>query len=578
MYKQLFILLFSLFFSWGVSSQTLDNKTIGQLATRFLSAQDINPNKSIDFSRNEIIPIQAQGETALYLVNYEDGAFVLFSAHQHSIPVLAFSTESNMNMNDLPPALELYLADYANITYGNKDKTPTAEQQQMWDDLFANNLQENKGGTKGVSALLDLRWGQSYPYNALCPEHPSGSNGRCVTGCVATAMGMVMKYWEHPIQGSGQKTYFWGDYYTVHFDSTYYDWQNMGTYASVSNHIPIATLLFHCGVSSNMNYGPSASGTQTEYAANALKMYFDYIPTLEYLNKNDYSVYDWKYMLVEELDKGRPVLYSGYDPNQGGHAFICDGYMDTIYYHFNWGWNGGSNGYFSIINSNPNTISFNQSQGAIFGVMPPTTPFCSGMEYTQDEWTFDDGSYYSYYQNNMSCEWLIEPVNGGPIALNFTSFETEQGKDVLYIYDGTDANAPLIGTYSGAQIPQQIISSGNALFLRFETDGTGQMEGWKLSYSNKAVGIAEKDYAPININVYPQPADESFQVEFHNSKADNMILQLYDINGRLIKSINYSSQAGKNNIQIDVSDLMSGLYILKIKGSHFNETKKISVL
>jgi len=90
-----------------------------------------------------------------------------------------------------------------------------------------------------------------------------------------------------------------------------------------------------------------------------------------YKNKDDYTEQEWITMLIEELDAFRPLHYSGRDSNgSNGHAFICDGYQGTDYFHFNWGWSGSNDGYYRLSLLDPSSYDFSYSQGAVFGVQP----------------------------------------------------------------------------------------------------------------------------------------------------------------------------------------------------------------
>jgi len=107
-------------------------------------------------------------------------------------------------------------------------------------------------------------------YNELCPADPNGPGGHVYAGCVATAMGMVMKYWSHPTTGVGSHSYYCPGYgyQSANFGATTYLWDEMPNSISTSC-IPIATLLYHCGVAVNMGYSVDGSGAQSTDAANA---------------------------------------------------------------------------------------------------------------------------------------------------------------------------------------------------------------------------------------------------------------------------------------------------------------------
>jgi hypothetical protein len=94
-----------------------------------------------------------------------------------------------------------------------------------------------------------------------------------------------------------------------------------------------------------------------------------------------------------------------------------------------------------------------------------------------------DGSGLANYGNSTNCEYLLETENQSDrIKVDFLFFETEAGKDVLYIYDGNSSQAPLIGSFSGSSLPPRILASSNALFLVFVSDGEINLDGWALEY------------------------------------------------------------------------------------------------
>jgi hypothetical protein len=190
-------------------------------------------------------------------------------------------------------------------------------------------------------------------------------------------MAQVMKYWNHPVQGTGFHSYNHPNYGTLsaNFGSTTYNWASMPNRLTSTN-TAIATLMYHCGVSVDMNYGVRESGAQTLDVANALKTYFGYVNTLSGVRRSNYSETQWINLLKTELNANRPVQYAG-TGSGGGHSFVCDGYDNNDFFHFNWGWAGRSDGYFNVNLLNPGAIGtgggaggFNASQRAIIGVQP----------------------------------------------------------------------------------------------------------------------------------------------------------------------------------------------------------------
>ncbi|KPA18652.1 Peptidase C10, streptopain, partial [Candidatus Magnetomorum sp. HK-1] len=184
-------------------------------------------------------------------------------------------------------------------------------------------------------------------------------------------MAQIMKYWGHPSQGIGAHSYDSNSYGTLYANfTTTYPWGNM--YNTTANDA-VKTLLYHCGVSVNMEYGPKASSANAKLETpKALVNYFKYDASIFSAERADYSNQDWIQLLRQEITEKRPVLYYGRDVNSmNGHAFICDGYQTNNYFHFNWGWSGNYDGYYSLDGMQPDQSSnFNYEQGAVLGIKP----------------------------------------------------------------------------------------------------------------------------------------------------------------------------------------------------------------
>jgi hypothetical protein len=234
-----------------------------------------------------------------------------------------------------------------------------------------------------------------------------------------------------------------------------------------------------------MHYAPDGSGAYSTDVPYALKTYFKYSPAVQHVSRGGYTVTNWENMLTEQLDANKPIYYSGQSPD-GGHAWVCDGYqkIGTVKtFHFNFGWGGSDNGYYT--SSNPN--GFTTSQAIVRNITPNTGyPYgCTAKTLELSRGSIEDGSGpLAMYNNNLSCSWLIAPVDTvNSIAVSFVRFDLSSA-DTLYFYDGEDASAPLLAAYSGNSIPAGVSSTGDRLFIQFVTDGTVQDTGWLIEYTS----------------------------------------------------------------------------------------------
>ena len=317
-----------------------------------------------------------------------ESCFVIVSANDCVTPIIGYSTENGFGQSALPDNVFYWLKAYDEeiSTTISRQIGASDDIRSEWNSLLNGNRLEPKTRTS-VSPLLLTAWDQIDPYNNLCPSASGGSGGHTYTGCVATAMAQVMKYWEHPIKGVGSHSYTCPGFgqQSANFSNTTYNWDNMkSTYSlsySTTEVTAVATLMFHCGVSVDMAYnsGTAGSGAASSSVPYALKTYFNYANSTEYRLKSSYSDSQWISMLKTELDNARPVYYSG-QSTSAGHAFVCDGYDNNNLFHFNWGWNGSCNGYYAIGALNPGAGGsgsgsqgeYNQQNAAIFGCQPNT--------------------------------------------------------------------------------------------------------------------------------------------------------------------------------------------------------------
>ncbi len=299
-------------------------------------------------------------------------------------PILAFSDEGAFVSENMPDHIRFFLDGYTDEIQYTIDKQQNAdiEIQQQWEQLLSDTSLVPKDGTVIVRPLLGgNKWNQTRYYNNLCPADATGNvayGGHAAVGCGALVMGQVMRYWQYPTTGTGSHSYNSSNYGTLsaNFGATTYHYESMTDQLTLSNHPDscmeaIATLLYHCGVAVNMNYGPSASVANSNKIVSALSTYFRYPTTIRYIERGNLSSTAWLNYLKGELDEGAPFMYGGSGSN-GGHVWTCDGYRDDNYFHFNWGWGGQQNGYYALTNCS--TYGFNSNHAIIIGIRGPELP------------------------------------------------------------------------------------------------------------------------------------------------------------------------------------------------------------
>ena len=281
---------------------------------------------------------------AVYVFSRANEGFVLVSADDKSRSILGYADEGVFRTDDLPANVRFWLDMYSHeIERASKSVASGAVSSRS----------EYATTYTAVSPLCSATWDQGAPYNDLCPTK---SGERCVTGCVATAAAQVMYANQWPKKGTSSHSYTWnGQTLSADFSKTTYQWSKMladySGSSTTTQQSAVATLMYHCGVACEMNYGTSSeggSGANTSLMAQALNTYFGYDAGIITLPKDYMDADVMLDKMAADLQAGHTILMSGRTVNDEGHAFVCDGIQSNGYLHINWGWGGYCDGYFAL--------------------------------------------------------------------------------------------------------------------------------------------------------------------------------------------------------------------------------------
>lgn len=381
-----------------------------------LAAMQNGPSRARAFASQQLKLVYTEkeaGANTVYVFNRPDGeGFIILSADDLAPEVLGYSEDGIFEESKVAPHFLEWLKDYSNTInraiIANKPVGSSAHRAKR----------------ENIAPILKSKWGQGSNYdgmnifNQYCPK----VNGTlCPTGCEATAVAQIMYHYKYPLKGIGSSSYTSQTHnlsLNANFGNTNYDWDAMqdayGVYiaedgeyktAEVSTRAneAVSRLMYHCGVAMNMDYAPGGSGAYTFEAMRGLIENFGYNPMMSYRLREYYSDDAWESMIYEQIAQGIPLLYCGSTVKNEGHAFVCDGYKDGLY-HINWGWDGMSDGYYTILGDNSlhpkrqgtggsyTADAFNQNHEILCGFLPPS-------EVTSPTHTFCMDGVYEVYDS-----------------------------------------------------------------------------------------------------------------------------------------------------------------------------------
>lgn len=371
----------------------------------FLNAQSFLSERGMNIALSSLRHAPSKANItaeSYYVFNIGTNSGYVIAAGDDCAPaILGYADSGSIDLEAMPENMKSWLEEYASqIKY---------MQEQ---GIISSGIRKAESHAV-ISPLLTTTWDQGNPYNQNCPDF--FSYGKCVTGCVATAMAQVMYYHRAKSVTATTTTIPAYDCLTnwtsssgeslghIHVEEipagSIIDWSNMlDSYTSSATAVQkeaVANLMHYCGASVNMNYRNSANGgssASTSDVPTALKQYFNYSEESRYVSKSNYTDSSWDNLIYNELASNRPVLYRGSTTKNEGHAFVCDGYDGNGYYHINWGWSGGADGFFLLTALDPDSQGtggassgggFNEKQGAVIYAEPKdgTPPVITGITF-----------------------------------------------------------------------------------------------------------------------------------------------------------------------------------------------------
>jgi|LSQX01.1.fsa_nt_gb hypothetical protein len=398
------------------NAQQVDSATALTVAKNFAyenyAFRDNIAYSSIDAHIQQIIT--SDDETPLlYFINISPKGYIVVSGDMRDYPICVYDEDeswSDDSMDLLPDGAKWFIDSYIEqIDILSKEKFDAAEEiQLLWDTYLDFNklIPEKSRAENTISRFGDIHWDQTQYYNAQCPgghsvPYISGFDNRCPVGCVAVAVGQIMRYWHWPYSGIGSRTYTdpanikkepcdeadpsYGSLST-NFNKNY-NWGSM-PFVLTTYHNNTAELLKDAGYAVYMNYAYCSSGAYIHDARDALvnNFKFNSLATLE-IKDNVPSWDTWENMMKGEVNMSRPFYYRGSKPKGGGHAFVGYGYKDigTSYtvFRFNWGWGGSNNNTWFRVRDNGSEplIQYSSNQQMIKWIYPNASPCLSCPNY-----------------------------------------------------------------------------------------------------------------------------------------------------------------------------------------------------
>lgn len=310
--------------------------------------------------------------------------FVIVSGDDATAPIVGYTEYGDYVEGQIPQPLQNMLNAWAEKVNKLQETAPQQPREAVSAEKVRRRLAvaAYKSSWQDVPVLMATHWNQGYPYNLLAP-HRTDNNNQALTGCLATAASQIIYYYRKDNPSAllyDTPTYGYGGApVTVSLPKgtpIRYDLMKLSGGGTAKQDSAVAVLMYAAGTSSWLTYGAgdgTATSGQTSTMGDAIRGQFNL--NNDYCGKWNYSQQGWETLVYNNLASGRPMLYSGANDTQGGHAVVLDGYQaSTGLYHFNFGWGGQGDGYFTV-DDETGMNGFNSSQAMLANITPKNQNF-----------------------------------------------------------------------------------------------------------------------------------------------------------------------------------------------------------
>jgi len=536
--KRFFIIIPLLFFGMVLLSKDISIENARTVAINFLDKKEYN-------IKMECFQNPMKIKDLYYTFDLQPG-YIIIAANDLVYPVLAYSLDNSIDVKHPPPAFSFWMKQFKNQIKNNTK--PAGYVSQAWEKYLSKDPFFGKS-TEGINPLITSSWDQGIYYNSAFPLDSSFSSNHPYAGCVAVAMSQIMNYYNWPETGKGENTINspYGDL-TANFGNTTYNWIAMESYLDKENEA-VAELIYHSAISVNSLFFPTGTGAYDFDIPHALIDNFRYSESTEFIFKHQYTG-DWEELIINELTHNRPLIYGGIDlENSVGHTFVCDGYQDESYFHFNWGWGGQYNGYYYLDSLIVAGYHYDYQHDVVIGIKPDIEGI---VEIYPPENLIAEVDFH-----DVQLSWHPPSITGTLALLGYQVFrnDTLLTNSIITTTGFTDYNAPQ-GNHT-YKVTTSYIGANNGPAVETE-----------VFISDIEYTIAEQ------IKIYPNPNQGKFKIEL-GDLGQNFEMTLYNINGIILSQ--HNSTSGITNNKLSIDDLQAGVYLLKLVSTNQVFTSKVMV-
>ena len=537
------IFLFLLILSgvhFNLPAQNISLNRAETIAQQFITSQKGENyfviNQQVLFNHND-------APESVYLISLKPQGFVVVSSVNEQSPVLAYSFESNFELDDSFKK-EIGFSLLKEIAYNDLNQV----------DVDANIERNNKQTAVIYGPYVHTMWGQVNCHDAegnLINVTNLFTPNNYAAGCVAISQATILHHYTWPPKGVGTYTYTDNSgscrgTYSVDFENTQYQWplaleRYRGKYSTTEQREAAGEIAYHCAVSLQMDFESNGSTSNVNRIPSALAQHFRF--TALYRSRTSSSFW---LLLDSNMVYKKPVVLAVKNNSGAGHSIVCDGLKiddNGTYYHLNMGWWGASNGWYKIRGSF-DAGGYTYVVGGTMNIIPE--PMIEQPEIWSDSTEFD--LKWSYPEKAEAQAFQVqESVNEG----NWVTISDSSADTSIHIVVDPEKEYKFR--------------------VRAKTNGKWYQNSWstEVPLKRKYVGITDNPLGQLK--VFPNPFNNELTLTFKTEAEKNTRVAVFDLTGKQIENRVVTS---KKQIRFNTGNWKKGFYFIRVTDNNHSFTVK----
>jgi len=195
------------------------------------------------------------------------------------------------------------------------------------------------------------------------------------------------------------------------------------------------------------------------------------------------------------------------------------------------------------------------------------------------------GFAYNVRSANLTGKWqhMIYGSSQGSIQVTLTRWDTGMNMR-MPVASGSVTLSGMAMSWANFSIPLTYVDGNNpdTCIIVMKASGSAPTNNdylWvdNLAFSGMVTGIENHESFVTDMVVYPNPSSENVNFKFNIKTAQQVSIEITDINGKLIRSTNFGKIQGETTQSMNISGIAKGTYFVKINGESATETRKLVI-